>query len=149
MTIKPEVLEAVKQILAVNQHCALTGGNGLLLHKKNIRREPTDIDIYCPDSNFKIIPGMSMPEKKSAQTEDERYNDEDSEDIRQEYLYKGFKIDVFTPKDKEQRQSAKLIDKVKVCSPADTIRAKLTYIDAGGSANGKHKLDVMFYLLMN
>lgn len=149
MEIKPTTLEAIKTILAANPNCALTGGNGLLLQKKKIRREPKDIDIYCPDGIFKLVPGMSMPKKKDAQTEDDKYNDEDSEDTRQEFLYEGIKIDVFTPKDTNQRCGLKVIDKIKVTMPADTLRAKLTYFDMGGSSKGKHKLDIMYYLLMN
>ena len=147
MELNSEMLAAIKLILAANPNCALTGGNGLLLQKKNIRRQPTDIDIYCPDGVFKIIPGMSMPEIKDGE-KDTEYADEVTGGTRTAYLFKGFKIDVFSD-ESETKQLTRKVDGVKVCYPQETLAAKFHYFEANGSTKSKHKLDMVFYLLMN
>jgi len=151
MQVEPKMLEAIRQILSVNTNCALVGGNSFLLQKKKIRRQPTDIDIYCPDGIFKIIPGMSMPKIDEIKKDEDKYDEEDdnSVDTRICYLFDGFKVDVFTPKNQPGKNDIKKVDGIKVCSIQDTIAAKVRYFECGGKSKGKHRLDIMYYLLMN
>lgn len=153
-TIKPEMLAIIKNILSVNPNCALIGGNSLLLHKKNIRREPKDIDIYCPDGIFKLIPGMGMPKKESAETKEEYDEEQDGQSVDQRITYHidKIKVDVFTPTNKDEERKVIKIDGLKVGTVEDTMKAKIRYFNAGskkGKSRYKHRLDIMYYLMMN
>jgi len=151
MNIEEKMMEAIKQILSSNPNCALVGGNSFLLQKKKIRRQPVDIDIYCPDGVFNIIPGMSMPKIDVAKEKEDGYNEEDdnSIDTRKCYSFDGFKVDVFVPVNTDQKQSIIKVNGIKCCRVHDTIKAKLSYFEAGGKSKSKHRLDIMYYLLMN
>jgi len=145
-----------EEILKANPTCALVGSRALILQGFKVRREPKDIDIYDPENVFKIVPGMTLPEPKENQTEEEKYNDEDgnNEHNRTSYLYKGVSVDVFSPTDKDNNKqkivSVKVDGKsVKCIDYLETLKAKLSYIKEGGKSKGKHKMDLMYFLLMN
>lgn len=87
-----ELLIIAKEILKLNPECSISGSLSLWYQGFKLRRDPVDIDIYCPDpAGILKLPEGGKIIIPSTEEEVEFYNNEEYE--RTKALYKGVQID--------------------------------------------------------
>ena len=140
--MESELLILAKQILKVNDKCALSGS--LALNNQGIRtkREPEDIDIYLPkDVEFILIPGM---------IENDDFNKDDyrnDEWIRTQYIINKIKVDVFTPQvDFEFPLVIVRSNRIDVVRTEEIIKFKVAFAFDDHSSAEKHRVDVIYMM---
>lgn len=146
------MMDAVKEILAANPKCLLSGSLALKMQGVKTMREPKDIDIYMPYGlELILIPDMMY----SSNADNADYPDDGWD--RQEYTYRGFKVDVFTEDYEPIHRDGETIymfnstesKGINMVDKLDIIKFKASHSFGDHYTRYKHRNDIIYMMISN
>lgn len=135
------------KILLANPTCLLSGSLALKRKGFNIRREPTDIDIFLPyGEKFNILP-LIMHEDQDVYSEE--YDDEFY--TRQSYVIKEgeifLEVDVFTPIESSKYDLKSDPGYPTNVDSAEILKMKFNHSFGDSTSKNKHQKDIIHMLV--